>query len=190
MLLQGGSSVVLWLFARFSNLSLSHYLVIMVTIVAPVVLPIAMDYFAISGLWVRLVIQVSVNLLWFVLVVVVVSRLVERDAGGVRQSVTERVDPVAAGLESLREEYHGSIADVRLQLEDLERRTQSALQDLGVDLPPKTVNLRVSFSMGGSSTVSAHLRVSGGSRWTRIRRRFRRMGQMAWGVFWGGPQEI
>lgn len=178
--------MILWLFDRFSNLSLRHYLVIMVTMVVPVVLSITMDYFAISGLWV-LVIQLSVNLLWLVLVVVVVSRLVERDAGGVRQSVTERVDPVAAGLERLREEYHGSIADVRLQLEDLERRTQSALQDLGVDLPPKTVNLRVSFSMGGSSTVSAHLNVSGGSRWTRIRRRFRRVRQKTWEVLWGKP---
>ena len=90
-----------------------------VTIVVPVAFPTIMDYFPISTLWIRLVVDIVVNLIWLVFVVVVVSRLMERDTREVRQYVADRVGPVAAELESVREEHRGSVEDIRLQLGDL-----------------------------------------------------------------------
>ena len=86
--------MVLWLVDRFSNLSRRHYVLIVVTIVVPVVFPTFMGYFEIERLWVRLLIDVSVIVAWAVFVVVVVSRLVERDASEANQLIAESVAPV------------------------------------------------------------------------------------------------
>ena len=176
--------MILWLVDRFSNLSRRHYLVIVVTIVVPVVFPTAMGYFPIECPWVQVAIDVGVILIWSVFVVVVVSRLVERDAGEVNRLVADRVGPVVGQLERLREEHGNSMADIRLQVEGLERRTQSALQDLGVDLGPRVVNLRATAALG-APVASARLRVLGGSRWARIRGWVRRARRRAWEIVWG-----
>ena len=176
--------MVRWLRARFSELSLRHYLVIVVTIIVPVVFPTAMNYFLISTLWVRLVIDVIAILTWLVFVVVVVSKLVERDAGEVRQSLADRIDPVEAELKGLGEDYYGSAEDLRLQLEDLERRTQAALKGLDVELPPRTMNVHITVR-SGIPRVSIALKPPAGSMWGRIRGWFRRVAQKAWEIVWG-----
>ena len=176
--------MILWLVDRFSNLSRRHYLVVVVTIVVPVLFPTVMGYFEIERLWFRVTIDVIVILVWAMFVVVVVSRLVERDAGEVHRLVADRVGPVAGQLERLREEHGNSMADMRLQVEDLERRAQSALRDLGVDLGPRVVNLR-GTATAGAAVTSARLSVSGGSRWARIRGWVRRARRRAWEIIWG-----
>ena len=155
-----------------------------VTIVVPVAFPTIMDYIPISTLWVRLAIDVVVNVIWLVFVVVVVSKLVERDTGEVRQYITDRIDPVATGLDSFRKEHHGSMEDIRLQLEDLEQRTRTALKDLDVELPPRTVNVRLTVQ-SGVPTVSITLRPPVGRMWDRICGRFRRVREKAWEIVWG-----
>ena len=176
--------MILWLVSHFANLSLRHYLMIAVTIVVPVVVPTVMGYFPIECLWVRVLVDVGVILVWSVFVVVVVSRLVQREVSEASQSVADRVDPVAEQVRVLGEEHDNSIRNLGLQVEDLESRAQLALQSLGAELPPKTVNLRASFR-AGSPTMSATLSVSGGSRRARIRARFRRVRRRAWEIVWG-----
>ena len=176
--------MVLWLVARFSELTRRHYLVIMVTIVVPVVFPTTIDYFPISTLWVRLVMDVIAILIWLVFVVVVVSKLVERDTGEARRSLADRIDPVAAELKSLQEEHHGSVEELRLQLEDLERRTQTALKDLDVEMPTRTMNVRLT-AQSGVPKASIALIPPAGSMWDRICGRFRHVWQKAREVVWG-----
>ena len=179
--------MVLWLVDRFSNLSRRHYLVIVVTIVVPVVFPTVMSYFEVEPLWVRLVIDMSVIVAWGVFVVVVVSRLVERDTSDVNQLVTESVAPVVAEVRGFREEHGNLIADLNLKVEDLAERTDAALQPLGGKLGPRAIRIRATVS-SGAPTVSASLTVSGGSRWGRFRAWFRRLRQRAWGILWGRRQ--
>ncbi len=180
--------MVLWVFDRFSHLSFRHYLVILVTVVVPVVFPTVMGYFAIECLWVRVAIDAGVVTVWSLFVVVVVSRLVERDSGEVNQLVAQRVDPIASQLAQLNDEHRGLREDMLLQITELERRAQSALQQLGGELPPKTVN--VSFSaMTGLPTVSITANVSGGSRWARILRGLHHAWSTIWGTVWGRRQD-
>ena len=179
--------MVLWLVDHFSNLSRRHYLVIVVTIVVPVVFPTFMGYFEIERLWVRLVIDVSVIVAWAVFVVVVVSRLVERDTSEANQLIAENVAPVVAEVRGFREEHGNLIADLNLKVEDLAERTDAALQPLGGKLGPRGIRIRATVSTG-VPTVSASLTVSGGSRWGRFRAWFRRVRQRAWGILWGRRQ--
>ena len=163
--------MILWLVDRFAHLSQRHYLLIVVTILVPVAFPMIMGYISIGCLWVRIAIDVVVFLIWAVFVVVVVSRLVERDANEANESIATQLGPLTDGLQNLREEHNGSIEDVRQRIQDLEDRTRSALEGLDAHLGPATVNLRATVR-AGSPTASATLRVSGGSRWARIRRWF------------------
>ena len=176
--------MVLWIVDRFSNLSLRHYLVIVVTIVVPVVFPTFMDYFVIECLWIRVAIDVGVILIWALFVVIVVARLVERDTGEVNQLVSERVVPLEDDLERQREEHGSLMADMQRQVEGLESRIRSALEPLGVDLPLGAIDLRVTARVG-APTISIGVSVSGGSRWARIRAWFRHALRRAWVVIWG-----
>ena len=176
--------MVLWIVSHFANLSPRHYVMIAVTIVVPVVFPTVMGYFPFKCLWVRVFVDVGVILGWSVFVVIVVSRLVQREVSEASQLVAKRVDPLAERVRGLGEEHGNSIRDLGLQVDDLERRAQLAVQSLGGDLPPKAVNIRAS-ARAGALTVSARLSVSGGSRRARIRAWFRRVRRRALEIVWG-----
>ena len=138
-------------------------------------------------LWVRVAVYGGAILVWAVFVVVAVSKLVERDMSEANLLVAEQVKPLAEQVRVL-EQAHGNLErDFLLQMEDLEGRTRLALQDLGVDLPPRSVNIRATF-IAGLPTVSASLSVSGGSRWSRILGWFRRARRRAWEIVWGARQ--
>ena len=123
-------------------------------------------------------------MVWALFVVIVVARLVERDAGEVSQLVSERVVPLEGQMERQREEHGSLIADVQRQVEGLESRIRSALEPLGVDLPLGALNISVTVR-AGSPTVSIGVSVSGGSRWARTRAWFRHALRRAWEIIWG-----
>lgn len=176
--------MVLWIVDCFAKLSPRHYLVIVVTVVVPVVFPTVMGYFPIECLWVRVAVDAVLIVSWSVFVVVVVSKLVERDASEANRLVKGQVDPLTDQLDRLQEEHSGFMQDIRLQVEDLEARTQSALGGLDADLPPRTINLRATAT-SGSPTASARLTVSGGTRWARIKGWSCRAWLGIWGFVWG-----
>ncbi len=180
--------MVLWLFDRFAKLSLGHYLMIVVTIVVPVVFPTVIGYFLIERLLVRVVIDIVVILIWSIFVVVVVSKLVEREDREVSQLVEWKVGEVRGQLNRLNREHRGATADVRSQLEDLEERLRSSLESMGVELRPKTAYIRAQ-AMSGVPKVSASLRMTGGSRLARMRRWFRRSRSLVWEKVWGSRSD-
>ena len=167
-----------------ANLSPYHRWVIVITVVVPLVIPTVMGYVTIENLCVRATIDGGVILVWLAFVVVVVSRLAEYDTREANRLVGEQVDPLAENVSRLGEEHSNSIEDVRLQVQDLERRTQSALESLGENLPPKTVFVRAKLIVG-APTVSVSVSVSGGSRWGRIRAQFRRTWSRIRTFVWG-----
>ena len=167
-----------------NHLSKRHYLMIAVNMVAPMAFSVIMAYFAIECLWVRLAIVLAALLVWPVFVVVVVAMLVERDTGDVTRSLGERVDPLEERIGRLHEEHSGLIQDLQSEVEDLENRTRTALQSIGVDLAPGAVRLRAS-ARSGIPTASFTLRISGGSRWARLRASLRRWRRRIWEIVWG-----
>ena len=181
--------MVLWLVDRFLKLPRRHHLVILVTVLmpvlAPVVFPSVMSY--VECLWVRVAVSGGAILVWAVFVVVVVSKLVERDMSEASLLVAGQVEPLAEQVRGLEQAHSNLETDFGLQMADLEMRTQSALQMLGVDLPPRAVNIRFT-ARGGCLTGSAGLEVSGGSMWSRILGWFRRARRRAWQIVWGTRQ--
>ena len=180
--------MALWLFDRFANLSLGHYLMIAVTIVVPVVFPTVIGYFLIERLLVKVAIDVVVILIWSVFVVVVVSKLVERENREVSQLVGRQVGEVRGQLDRLKQEHQDATAVAREQLEELEERLRLALESMGVDLRPKSVRLRAQ-AMTGVPTMSARVHVTGGSRLARMRRLLRRSRSWAWRQVWGSRSD-
>ena len=164
--------MILWVLGRFKNLSFYHNRMIIVTIFVPVVLTEVVTYFAVECQVVRVIIDLGVFLVWALFVVIVVALMVEKDMAEARRLVSQQTVPLAEQVRMLKEEHGDLIADVRLQVEDLENRSRSTFERLGGDLPPKSVRVRAR-SASGVPTASATLRVSGGSRWARLRQRFR-----------------
>ena len=128
-----------------------------------------------------------VFLVWALLAVIVVALMVKRDMADARQLVSQQTGPLAEQVRRLKEEHGDLIADVRLQVEDLENRTRSTFERLGTDLRPKSVSIRARVT-AGVPTVSATLRVSGGSRWARLRQRFRYAMRRVKEVVYGKPE--
>ena len=179
--------MILWIRDRFRNLSHYHYAVIVLTIFVPVILGLVVAYPAFECLLVRVIVYVALFLVWALFVVIVVALVVERDAAVVNRLVSQHADPLGEQVNRLKEEHDGLIADVRLQVEDLESRTRATFETLDVDLPPKTVYLRGAMT-AGASISSATLNVSGGSRWGPLRQRFRRAMRKTWEVVYGKRQ--
>ena len=159
---------------------------IIVTILVPVILTGAVTYFAVDCLLVRVIIDAGAVLVWSLFVVIVVALMVERDMAEARRLVSQQTSPLAEQVRLLKDEHGDLIADVRLQVEDLENRTRATFERLGADLPPKSVSVRARI-VSGAPTVSATLRVSGGSRWARLRQRFRRAMRRVKEVMYGKP---
>ena len=179
--------MILWVRDRFKNLSLYHYRMIIVTIFVPVILTVAVTYFAVDCLVVRAIIDVGVVLVWGLFVVIVVALMVERDMAEARRLVSQQTDPLVEQVHRVEEEHRDLITDVRRQVEDLECRTRSAFGRLGVDLPTKSVSLRGRVTFG-ALTGSATLRVSGGNKWARLRRRFRSAMRRIREIVYGNPE--
>ena len=118
-----------------------------------------------------------------------VSKLVERENREVIQLVGRQVGEVRGQLDRLKQEHQNATADARSQLEDLEERVRLALENMGVDLRPKSVRVRAQ-AMSGVPTVSARLSVTGGSRLARVRRWFRRSRSWVWGKVWGSRSGV
>ena len=177
--------MILWVRDRYRNLSFHHSLMIVVTIILPVALTwVVTSFFAVDCLVVRGIIYFGTFLVWAVFVVVVVALMVEKDKAEAGRLVAEQTSPLAEQVRRLKEEHGDLIADVRLQVEDLEKRTQSTFLSLGAYLPPKSVSIRAR-AISGAATVTAKLRVLGGSRLARLRQRFRHSMHRVWEVVYG-----
>ena len=179
--------MILWVWDRFKHLSFHHYRMIIVTILVPVILAVVVTYFAVDCLVVRVIIDVGAVLVWALFVVIVVALMVERDMAEARRLVSQQTGPLAEQVHRMEEEHRDLIADVRRQVEDLENRTRSTFEGLGVDLPPKLVSLRLRAT-AGTPTASFNLRVSGGSKWARLRQRFRRAMRRIREIVYGNPE--
>ena len=179
--------MILWAWDRFKNLSYYHCGMIIVTIFVPVILTVVVSYFAVDCLVVRVIIDVGVVLVWALFVVIVVALMVERDMAEARRLVSQRTGPLVEQVHRVEEEHRDLISDVRRQVEDLECRTRSTFERLGVDLPPKSVSIRAGV-IAGVPTVSATLRVSGGSKWARLRQRFRSAMRRIREIVYGNPE--
>ena len=179
--------MILWVWDRFKNLSFYHYRMIIVTIFVPVILTVVVTYLPIDSWVVCLIIALVVFLIWVLVAVIVVALVVERDMAEASQLVSQRTDPLSEQVRRLEEEQADLISDLRIQVEDLENRTRSAFERLGGDLPPESVRVRARAT-SGVPTVSATVRVSGGSKWARLRRRFRRAMRTVREIVYGKPQ--
>ena len=179
--------MILWVWDRFKNLSFYHYRMIIVTIFVPVILTVFVTYLAVDCLVVRVIIDVGVVLVWALFVVVVVALMVERDMAQANRLVSQQTGPFVEQVHRLEEEHGDLITDVRLQVEDLESRTRSTFERLGVDLPPRTVSLRLRAT-AGAPTASFNLTVSGGSKWARLRQRFRSAMRRVKEMVYGKPK--
>ena len=180
--------MILWVRDRFRKLSSYHYQMIVATILVPVIWTVAFNYFEVDCLVVRVIIDVGVFLVWALFVVIVVGLMVERDMAEASRLLSQQTGPLAEQVHRLREEHGDLIADVRLQVEDLESRTRSTLERLGADLPPKSVSLRAG-TIFGAVGMSAPVVTSGGSKWARLRQRvihrLRRAMLWVWEVVYG-----
>ena len=180
--------MILWVRDRFKKLSFYHYRMIIVTIVVPVILTVAVTYFAVDCLVVRVIIDVGVVLVWALFVVIVVALVVERDMAEASRLVSQQAVPLVEQVHRLEEEHGDLIADVRLQVEDLESRTRSTFERLGVDLPPnKRIPVRARNILG-AATNSAAVGISGGSKWARLRQWFRRAMRRVREIVYGKPE--
>ena len=186
--------MILWVRARFKNLSRHHYWMIIVTILVPTILTGVLSLvatFVVEGLVVRVIIYVGMFLAWALFVVIVVALMVERDMTESSNLVSQQMGPLVEQVHRLREEHGDLIADVGLKVEDLERRTRSTFERLGVDLPPKSVALRARIIFGAVG-MSAPVLISGGSKWARFRQRFLQRFWHAmrrvWEVVYGKPE--
>ena len=181
--------MILWVRARFKNLSLHHYWMIIVTILVPTILTGIVSLvttFVVDPLVVSVIIG-GLFLVWALFVVIVVALMVERDLGESSNLVLQQTGPLVEQVDRLREEHRDLIADVRLQVEDLESRTRSTFERLGVDLPPKSVSLGAR-TIFGAAGMSAPVLISSGSKWARFRQRFRRAMRRVWEVVYGKPE--
>ena len=185
--------MILWVRARFNNLSRHHYWMIIVTILVPTILTGVVSLvttFVVDGLVVRVIIYLGVFLVWALFVVIVVARMVERDMAESSNLVLQQTGPLAEQVHRLREEHRDLIADVGLKVEDLERRARSTFERLEVDLAPKSVSLRAR-TIFGAVGMSAPVLISDGSKWARLRRwllhRLRGTARRVWEVIYGKP---
>ena len=88
-------------------------------------------------LLVRVIVYTVLFLIWALFVVIVVALLVERDSAFVDRFVSQQTEPLANRVKELREEHGGVLEDIRLQMDDLEERTRSALEEVGGKLRPR-----------------------------------------------------
>ena len=129
----------------------------------------------------------GVVLAWALFVVVVVALMVEKDMAEANRLVSQQTDPLVEQVHRLQEQHGDLIADVRLQVEDLESRTRSTFERLGAELTPKSVSVRARIFLGGV-TMSAAVGPSGGSKWARLRQRFRRAMRRVREIVYGNPE--
>ena len=179
--------MILWVWDRFKNLSFYHYRMIIVTIFVPVILTVVVTYLPIDCLVVHVIIAVVVFLVWALFAVVVVALMVKRDMAEASQLVSQQTGPLLEQVHRLEDEHGALMADLRLQVEDLETRTGSTFERLGAELPPRTVSLRLRVT-AGAPTGSFNLTVSGGSKWARLRQRFRRAMRRVREIVYGNPE--
>ena len=179
--------MILWVWDRFKNLSFYHYRMIIVTIFVPVILTVVVTYLPIDCLVVHVIIAVVVFLVWALFAVVVVALMVKRDMAEASQLVSQQTGPLLEQVHRLEDEHGAFMADLRLQVEDLETRTRSTFERLGAELPPRTVSLRLRVT-AGAPTASFNLTVSGGSKWARLRQRFRRAMRRVREIVYGNPE--
>ena len=143
----------------YLSLSKLHRLVVVVTIVLPVAVPTFLRYFSVENLWLLIAMDLVAISVWFLVVVVVVALLIRYDSAAARQLVESRVHPLEGQVDELEDEHRRAIRGVRTDFLELERRTRSAIEDLGGSLPPRDVSLSASIR-AGEPRVSADLRVS------------------------------
>ena len=182
--------MILWVRGRFRNLSSHHYWMIFVTVFVPILTGgvTFVTSFAVDCLVVRVMIYAGLFLVWALFAVIVVAWMVEKDMAEARRLVSQQTGPLAEQVNRLEEEHGGLIADVRLQVEDLESRTRSTFETLGAVLPPRSVSLRAR-TVSADMTMSAVLGKSGGSKWARLRqwllRQLGRSVRRVWEVVYG-----
>ena len=164
--------MILWVWGRYRNLSSHHRWMMLVTVFVPILTGVVtfVTSFAVDCLVVRVIIYAVLFLVWALSAVIVFGWMVEKDRGEAKGLVSQQTGPLAEQVNRLEEEHGVLIADVRLQVEDLESRARSTFETLGVVLPPRSVSIRA-MTISAAATTSATLGTSGGSKWGRRRQR-------------------
>ena len=173
----------------FRSLSGYHYRMIVLTILMPAIGPPAVAYFSPDLLILRVILYVAAFLVWSVFAVLAVASMLKRDRSGAEQLVSQKVEALTGQISRLSEEHEDLRVDLRQQVEDLEEAVRSTLKEqLGVDIRPRRVRLRVK-AVAGSPSFSANLTVAGGSKVARLRNWIRRAMYRLWEVVYGKPED-
>ena len=176
----------------FISLRWYHHVMIIVTILVPLILSFVFPLWLPDCLVVRVILYVVALMVLFVLVELAMAVVLERDRSKAERFVSQEVKVVSGEVRTLREQHeesierHGySIEDLRRQIDDQDEVFRSALEGLGVVLPPKRVVLHAQ-TIGSNVTMSAPTgRPTGGSKWGRLLRLFQRFGRWLKETVWG-----
>ena len=176
----------------FISLRWYHHVMIIVTILVPLILSFVFPLWLLDCLVVRVILHVVALMVLFVLVELAMAVVLERDRSKAERFVSQEVKVVSGEVRTLREQHeesierHGySIEDLRRQIDDQDEVFRSALEGLGVVLPPKRVVLHTQ-TIGSNVTMSAPTgRPTGGSKWGRLLRLFQRFGRWLKETVWG-----
>ena len=176
------------------NLHWYHHVMVFITILVPLVWSLIITVRLTD--WVSL--RGGLHLVAFVVFLVVaelaVAFALTRDKFNAEGFVSHEVGVVSGEVRTLRErhedliERHGySIEDLRRQIDDQDEVFRSALEGLGVALPPREVVLHAQ-TIGSNVTMPAPtVRPTGGSKWGRLVRLFQRYGRLLKETVWGKP---
>ena len=175
----------------FRSLAWYHHAMIVVTVVMP------LFWSEIITLWVpdRLVLKVIrypvAILALFLLAELFVALALKKDRSKAEQFVFHEVEVVSGAVRTLREQHGGlieqhrdSMEDLQQQIDDLNKRLRSSFEELGVAFQPREVRIRGKIS-SGIPTLSATIRVTGGSKRARFFRWFRRTVRRLWEAVYG-----
>ena len=177
---------------RFGNLRWYHHVMIIVTILVPLIFSVVLPLWLPDCLVGQVILYAAALLGLLVLAELAVAVALERDRSKAERFVSQEVKVVWGEVRTLREQHeelierHGySIEDLRRQIDDQDEVFRSALEGLGVVLPPKRVVLHAQ-TIGSNVTMSAPTgRPTGGSKWGRLLRLFQRYGRWLKETVWG-----
>ena len=186
--------MILKVWRLFKSLEWYHHVMIIVTILVPLILSVVLPLWLPYGLVVQVILYGVASLGLLLLAELAVAVALEWDRSKAERFVSHEVNVVSGEVRTLRErhedliERHGySIEDLRRQIDDQDEVFRSALEGLGVALPPREVVLHAQ-TIGSNVTMPAPtVRPTGGSKWGRLVRLFQRYGRLLKETVWGKP---
>ena len=160
-----------WLLGSLSGY---HYKTVIITVLLPAIGPPIIAYFGPEFLVLRFILYAAAFLVWSVFAVLAVASMLNRDKSEAEQLADQKLESLSEQFGRLREGHDDLRLDFQQQLNNLEEVVRSTLSDnLGVVLPPRPISIRARITSGVPS-VSATVRVAGGSKLARLRHWFRR----------------